>query len=119
MTRYTWTTEKGARVEMVVKTVTLQDTIDGDAAGTTAVKLIDSLTIDGTAYDAEFGDIKGQDAATFKVGRQVGAVILPDDVVEALWGDERRAEAARTERAIKAEADYQAHRDRMRRAMQG
>ncbi len=118
METYTWTTEKGARVKMMVATQTDKETVaDGAETRETTIKVIKNLTVNGQAYEAQFGKIKGKDAAMFRVGARQAAVILPEDIKEAIWEGKTAAFKARLMGEIKADEEYRDHYNRVMEAM--
>lgn len=122
---FAWTTQKGAKIEMTVTVEHVtRETIDSD--GWKCEVNCDKWFRECTAMT-----INGKPQAMHKLsyfgnkdtvvigyqGRNPMGATLPADVVEAIYGEERRARAAKLERELAAAARYEAHYKKVVKAM--
>ena len=114
--KYEWTTERGAKVEITVETVTLTETVcDGEVAKEKSRKEITEMRVNGEAVaDPKFN---GQKSATvrFTSGNRRGETHLPAEVDEEVW--ERKEELEREEKAEREDATYRESRKKVLQAM--
>ena len=102
---YTWDTEKGAKVNMTVETVSDKRIIDGIEFTDKPEIKITSLTVNGNKYDAKFGNCKYDGLAMFKVGNQNAGVKIPDVIYNDIYRDQNK----KVDAMVKADIEYQRH----------
>lgn len=122
---FAWTTQKGAKIDItfVVEHIT-RETISAD--GWPVEVDCDKWRRECTAMSVngkpqamrEISKWGGKDTVVIGYqGRNPMGVMLPADVVEAVFGEERRARAEKLDRELAAAAKYDAHCAMMRKAM--
>lgn len=81
MTTYTWTTDRGASVEIE---------IDGETKKNRVVK---SFTANGIAYAAKLDWMDGKRAVAFEAGTKTGYAIIPAEITAEIFAYEIKADA--------------------------
>ncbi len=111
MARYEWTTAKGATVAIEVEKVECVETAYCDGWTheiTKSVKRVVRMTLNGTEVGSPvFDQYQGHACVRFWAQGREGRALLPDNVQEAIWGEERATRAAERALADQREAEYQ------------
>lgn len=122
---YTWTTPNGAEVNMTItvshitsKMVNV-DGFDIEIDCDDWTREINSCKVNGKeTVLKELTVINNTDCVVIaRRGADRVAAALPEEISEAIFGEERRARAEKTAAADKVMADYDAHREMMRKVM--
>lgn len=117
MKTYTWTTEKGAKVEIEVKKTKIEkDCGYGVKKDGGILTTIESMKVNGK--DIGQAGFNGDSFIEFHIGNQRALAPVPEEIQEQIFGEERRAAEARREAEAKAEREYQEHYNKVRRAME-
>lgn len=124
---YTWTTPKGANIEMTVTVNHITSEMvnaDGnliEVACDRWERTVDACRLNGkdTAMK-ELDYVNGKRAIIIaRNGRQEICAELPEYAIKGIYGNEIAANAAKLDAAIKAEKAYEAHRTMVLKAMGG
>jgi hypothetical protein len=122
-TEHKWTTATGANVTLAVETHTNPERDNGDG-GLVAAEAHKTcrLTLQGTKIDGTYGvgaprynteaGAEVFEVREYRTRRMLGLVKAPADVVDAVWGAERRIAA---EKARRADEYYRQDREFLRR----
>ncbi|HWS42101.1 MAG TPA: hypothetical protein VN421_03325 [Pseudoflavonifractor sp.] len=122
---YTWTTAKGAAIEATI-TVThiTTETVDADGYKVDVKcdrwqRTVDSITVNGNATKLrELWNEKGTACLLIdRIGKDRLLIVIPTDVVTAIYGEEREVTARRIKAARAADAEYTASYNRIKKAM--
>lgn len=120
---FEWTTPKGAAIAMdvTVEHIT-RETVDADGWKCEVncdkwLRECTAMTVNGKPQAMHSLDNIHKRVTIGRQGRQEMGATLPADVVEAIYGEERRARAAKLERELAAAARYEAHYNKVRKAM--
>jgi hypothetical protein len=113
---YNWTTEKGAKINLVIEeTETQKIWADGDEVEVKKFgRRIVGFAVNGAKYEGSFGSAKGQNAIDFLFNGQRAAVIIPSNIYAEIFA--RDIELA--ERTRKADAEYTEHHNKVLKAME-
>lgn len=122
---FKWETPKGAKMEMTVSIERVTSEVinaDGHEIECSCdrwERRVESCKINGTDTGRkELGIVCGVRAVLIgRSGKQDIAAALPADVVDAIYGDEARANEEKLERAIALEKKVEAEREMMRKVM--
>lgn len=124
---YTWTTERGAEIVLDIDTQLVTEKkvwADGDEVLVPCHEwryAINSLTINGKnyagAYKTSVGRFPNLTPAfcVGKVGKQNAYVVIPDDVENAIWGEEKAYKKAIMEKEAAVYEAYRKHYEAVRR----
>ena len=122
---FEWTTQKGAAIalDVTVEHIT-RETVDADgwkcdAACDKWFRECTAMTVNGkpqAMHKLSYFGNKDTVVIGYQ-GRNPMGVTLPADVSEAIYGEERRARAAKLERELAAAARYEAHYNKVVKAM--
>lgn len=121
--KFSWVTPKGAKIDATFRVEHItQKTVDADGwkcevAADEWYRECTSMTVNGKPQAMHTLDSIHNRVVIGRQGRQEIGAILPADVVEGLYGEERRAREAKLERELAAEAEYNAHYERVCKAM--
>ena len=120
----TWKTPTGKTIVMTTEEVFEREiNADGDKVTVKADYIsITEVTLDGKKYNGRLTTLQGKPGLDLGVQvvngkKMIIATPIPADVYQAVWGEHDERLAARTAASIKAESEYQAHRDMMRQTM--
>lgn len=117
MKTYTWTTEKGAKVEIEVKKKKIEkDCGYGVKKDDGILTTIESMKVNGK--DIGRAGFNSNSFVEFHIGSQRALAPVPEEIQEQIFGEERRATEARWEAESKAEQEYLEHYNKVRRAME-
>lgn len=124
---YTWTTPKGAKVDMTVTVNHItRETINADGNRIEVAcdrweRTVDACKVNGKDTAMKMLAYANGIRAIIidRKGRQDIGAALPEDVIEGIYGEEAAANAAKLDAAIKAENEYEAHRAKVLKAMGG
>lgn len=120
---FAWTTQKGAKIEMTVTVEHItRETIDADGWKCEVncdkwFRECTAMTVNGKPQAMHRLDNIHERVITGRQGRNEIGATLPADVVEAIYGEERRARAAKLERELDAAARYEADYKKVVKAM--
>jgi len=115
MANYTWTTDKGAKIEI---TVSQQHTetvyCDGDPVPVIKHELrLELLTVNGVRYTGSFAAVKGAHYIQLKLAGKLALVPIPEDIYTEI----QAPTMARLAAQIEDDRDYQKHHDAVKKAM--
>lgn len=122
---YTWTTPRGAKVEIIVNIEHItKDVINADGLPVEIDcdkwhRKIESCKVNGknTALK-ELGQIGNTDCVIIdRRGDNRIAAEIPADIVDSIYGEERRANAEKIKKELELADKYEAHCEMMRKAM--
>ncbi|RJQ09879.1 MAG: hypothetical protein C4551_03150 [Bacillota bacterium] len=109
MARFEWTTERGNLVAIEVERVeyTVHRDLDGEGyEEKRAEKRITRMTLNGAEVESSrFDHHQGNTCVKFRLGGREGLALLPTDISESIWAEERAAQAAASARAEKLDAE--------------
>lgn len=98
---FTFKTGKGANITLTVKAgfENRKETVwaDGDATEINKnawVQEIINMTVNGKSVDATFGKVNGKEAATWMIGKQQAAVIIPSNIMGKVINEKMEATMA-------------------------
>lgn len=120
---FAWTTQKGAKIELTVTVEHItRETVNADGWKTEVAcdkwrRECTGMTVNGKAQSMHRLDDIRERVVVGRQGRNEIGVTLPADVSEAIYGEERRARAAKLERELAAAARYEARYNKVRKAM--
>lgn len=122
---FAWTTPRGAKVEMMVnvKHVTSEvisaDGFPVECACDRWEREIVSCKVNGRGTALRIlGIVCGKESVIIdRRGSQDIAAALPQNVIDAIYGEERTAKMAKLDAEIAVEKKYEEHRAMMRKAM--
>lgn len=121
--KFSWVTPKGAKIDATfwVEHIT-RKTVDADGWKCEVdadewFRECTAMTINGKPQAMHNLDNIHKRVVVGRQGRQEIGAVLPADVLEGLYGDERRAAEAKLKCELAAEAAYNAHYERVRKAM--
>lgn len=124
MKKHEWKTPTGKTITMTTEEITEREiNADGDKV---TVKddyiLITEVTLDGKKYRGDLTKHQGKPA--LDLGTQVVngkkmliVTIIPQEIYQAVWGAYDERQTAKIEAEMKEEAEYQKHREAMRKVM--
>ena len=116
MKTYNWTTAKGAKVELTIEERTYTETLaDGAIEEERTYKAVEEMTVNGMAIEG--AAFKGDRAIEFNLRGNRQVALIPEDVQEQVWGEERKAMRARLEKEEAAEKKYQEGKAKIERAL--
>ena len=115
MTTYKWTTEKGAKVEIEVSKNTRTEDRGYGITKEYTETTVDSATVNGNKVTVT--GLNGQNMIGIKINGNRAGINIPSEIKEAIWGEENKVAKAKLEKQMKQEAEYQAHCDKMKKAM--
>jgi vacuolar-type H+-ATPase subunit F/Vma7 len=119
--RFNWKTEKGNKIELVVETAKRPLTSDGIEYGKEEYKKIERFIANGKEFDATFitesMHHNYKDLVSFFVNGKEMLVIIPDEVSEVIWGEERRAHSEAFDRSLKIDQEYEEHYNKVLKTM--
>lgn len=121
--QFSWQTPKGAKIEMTVTVEHItRKTVDADGWKCDVdcdewYYECTSMTVNGNSQAIHSLDNIHKRVVVGRQGRNEIGATLPADVVEAIYGEERRAADEKLQRELAAEAAYNAHYERVRKAM--
>ena len=112
---YNWVTPSGNQVSATITVTHVTRDIDYADGWNIEVnsdywrRNVDKLTVNGKETSLRDLDNFAQCILIDRVGKDRIMVKLPQDVIDAIYGDERRNNERKLENAIKNEREYQAH----------
>lgn len=121
--KFSWITPKDAKIDATFRVEHItRKTADADGwkcevAADEWYRECTSITINGKAQTTHSLDSIHKRVTVGRQGRNEIGVLLPADVVEALYGEERRAADEKLKRELAAESAYNAHYQRVHKAM--
>lgn len=120
---FEWTTQKGTAIalDVTVEHIT-RETVDADGWKCEVncdkwFRECTVMTVNGKPQAMHRLDNIHERVITGRQGRSEIGATLPADVVEAIYGEERRACAAKLERELASAARYEAHYNKVVKAM--
>jgi hypothetical protein len=119
--KFNWKTEKGNQVEIEMKKVKIDKTADGYKYGEEEIMDIESFIANGQKYNASIikesmhHDYK--DVVEFFINNKKMTVIIPEEVSEQIWGEERRTRKEIIEKNEKISKEYEDHVNKMNQIM--
>lgn len=120
---YHWVTEKGAaiRATITVEHIT-SETRSADGWEYTAkcdrwMRRVNKLTVNGKDEIGHLDAYGTESVISFWIGRQRAMIRIPQDVQDAIFGEEREARKRHQEIVDRVEAKYEAHRSAVLKAM--
>lgn len=115
MKQYSWTTEKGAKVQIEVQEVTVNDELAADGWGTKYTEMqVVSFALNCTKFQAEFSRHQGKRAIEFRFQGKKALVLIPEEIARQIWAKEYAAIAAK----LDAEVKYAERYNKIMEAMQ-
>lgn len=112
---YNWVTPSGNQVSATITVTHVTRDIDYADGWNIEVnadywrRTVDKLTVNGKETKLRELDNFSQCILIDRVGKDRIMVKLPQDVIDAIYGEERRNNERKLENAIKNEREYQAH----------
>lgn len=120
---FEWTTPKGANVELTVdiEHITKRSTsADGDVVEIDCdewIRTVETFKLNGIEQPMKKLDSNRNAVIGNQTKRNIIGVLLPDDIIEEIFGEERRARKERLDRELAAAAEREAHAAKVRRMM--
>lgn len=102
-----WMTEKGNEIELIVGEAQIDKTADGTIYAEETYKTIEKFVAAGTEYSADFTKDKGQDVIKFFINNKEMIVIIPENIVDRIWGTERAARKEAAAKSFELEQEYE------------
>lgn len=121
----TWTTAKGAKIELVTEHKTTEEVdLDGHKATikVDAIEIV-SCKVSGKEVNAKLTSYQGKKVLDFGTTKINGVthpllILIPSDIYENVWGEYDRRFDAETKAELKAHSEYQQHYNKVIKAME-
>lgn len=120
---YTWTTEKGASIKatITVEHITSEkrsaDGFEYTAKCDRWMRKIDELIVNGKKQIGNLGSYGTESVISFYIGKQRAMIRMPQDVLDAIFGEERESNKRHQEIIDRVEAKYDANHNAVLKAM--
>ena len=117
MKTYNWKTAKGAQVELAIEEQTYTEPmVDGMGEKQGKIKEAAEIKVNGNKVDNPRLALNGE-KVYFDIGGRNAETEIPKEIREQIWEKEIAAQQRADAAEEKAEAEYQKHTEKMRRAM--